>query len=312
MKSLLTVLSVLLISTVAIAQDGVKEFEEAEKYKKEGDIPKWFDAITRSAGFGNMMGYSGLGDAYYAGIGVESDLAKSLEYYVKAADMGHALSAYWAGDMYRLGEGSAADKAKALTYYKKATELGNPDAVRKVLDLSATETEAMEFLKTTVAKGNYESARVIGEMYIIGEGGITQNFDEAMVWLKKGEAANHAGCLYVMAYIYRNGKSVPQDGTVELTAEGKDLTKAVDYYYKAATLGNIDAMHNLGEMYYQNIEIEANYETSFKWFEYACSYNSGYACYMCSYLIVKSAVSRTQEEAGKFAAKSLELGYMPE
>ena len=51
----------------------------------------------------------------------------------------------------------------------------------------------------------------------------------------------------------------------------QNYTKAVEYYERAANLGNSDALYNLGVCYYKGYGVEQNYTKAIKYYERAAN-----------------------------------------
>jgi uncharacterized protein len=315
MKNIMFLL-LMLTSQLFAQQPGETEFQKAQKAYSEKNYQAWFDESLKSAEKGFMNGIMNLGYAYdpyyaqYYPVPAEKDIAKSFRYFKKGADLGGNEAAFITGDFYRLGEGTTKDDKKAIEYFKKAYESEYTEAGPMIYKMMGNATEYISYLESCVNRKLYHAAEDLGFIYIKGEI-IDVDISSAMKWLEIGNQNNHAGCIYIIAYLHRNGFKKAVDGKVTLNNQDADIPKAVEYYTKAAQLGNIVSMNNLGEMNLQGLEIKQDLLKSFEWFEKSCSAGDGYGCYMCSMMIVNNYIDRPQEDAALFSQKSLKLGYMP-
>lgn len=297
------------------AQTGQESHAKAKAAFQKGDYDTWFAESQKAAKhkIPESLYYMGLAyDPVYAKSiknPADKSATKALGFYKQASELGYASASYTAAEMIRLGDGVEANKEESIMYYKKAYIQNHPKAANAVSQLIGG-ANYVKWLESLVQGGNYDAARELGTLYITGTF-VEKNPDSAMKWLKTGAKNNHAGCTYVLGYMYRNGFKEVENGKVELFNEDKDIPKAVECYKKAANLGSWEACNNLGEMNMQGLEIKGNMAESYKWFKKSCELNNGYGCHMCSVLIVNKHVTGTNEEAQSFASKALQLGYKP-
>lgn len=316
MKNLLSLILLLIVSAAFAQKPGQAEFDRARAAFDAKDFQKWYEESMKGAALGHpdALFYLGMGyDSYYAQnfpIPTPKNDVKALDYYKKAGSAGQSEGAFTAGELLRLGEVVPKNEADALTWYKKAFELGHPNAASVVYNMLGGANPYVAYLKDCINRGNYDVARELGTIYIQGEI-VSANVGEAMKWLEVGEKNNNAGCIYVIGYLYRNGFKRSTDGMVTLNNKDANIPKAVEYYTRAAGLGNAESMNNLGEMYMQGLEIKQDYGLAFTWFDKSCQFNDGYGCYMCSVLINNKNVARSMDEAGRYSRKALDLGYTP-
>ena len=78
----------------------------------------------QAADLGDALAYTGLGDLYRDGKGVEQDYAKAVEYYTLAAEQGEPAGFFDLGECCYLGQGMEKDLDKAAEWYRKALEAG--------------------------------------------------------------------------------------------------------------------------------------------------------------------------------------------
>jgi uncharacterized protein len=308
----------LLISFSVFSQiPGEAEFQKAQAAFNDRDYQVWFDESLKAAEKGHPEGLLYVAYAYdpfYAKnypVPAQKDDKKAFEYYKKSGDKGSGYGAFTTGELYRLGEGTTKDDKMALDYYKKAYELGYTEAGPTIYQmLGANASNYIAYLESCVQKKLFHAAEDLGFIYIKDEI-ITSDIPTAMKWLEIGDKNNHAGCIYIIAYLYRNGFKKGTDGKVTLNDKDANIPKAIEFYTKAANLGNVPSMNNLAEMYLQGLETKQDSAKAFEWFEKACNVNNGYACYMCSMMIVNQYITKPQEDAAKFSERALKLGYMP-
>ncbi len=297
---------------------GDAEIQKAKDNFSKGDFAGWLAESEKAAKLGHMDGYAFIALAYDPVFAATitypetKDATKALVNYKKSADLGHVSSAYTAGEMIRLGEGTTASMEGSLVYYKRAYELGHPKAgstIYLVMDKNFEKYKA--FLAECVGKKNYNAARELSTIYILGEIAPT-DITEAKKWLEIGVNNKHGGCTYVMGYLYRNGmKAAASDGKVTLNNKEADIPKAIEYFKKGAEYGSIESIRALGEMYMMGLETTQDYAASFKYYDMGCNLNDGFSCFQCSALIVNEYVKMDMSKGAEYSTKALNLGYTP-
>ena len=142
---------------------------------------------------------------------VDTDPKTAAELYQRAADRGQTRAMISLGNLYFKGRGVPYDPAQVAHWYGLASERGNPLA--KVL---------------------------LAECYRDGKGGVRRDPTMAFRLLNEALAVapDNANALGLLAGCYDNGNGTPPDPH-----------RAVELYKKAADLGNLDALSNLGVCY---------------------------------------------------------------
>ena len=97
-------------------------------------------------------------------------------------------------------------------------------------------------------KGDVKSQLILGDAYMIGDGGLAQNSAEGLAWYEKAARQGYAPALRRLGYIYRNGEGVERDEAV-----------ALQWYLKAAELGDSHAQWIVGLMYGSKRDMQEAY-----------------------------------------------------
>lgn len=316
-QSLLYLFLILFLSqNISFSQQlpGEADLIKAEEAMSSGNFELWFQLANKSCDQGNMFACYMVAKGYDPEMAQSipypktKDISKAFTYYKKSGDLGFEVASFTTGDLYRLGEGVAQSNENALTYFKKAYLQGDQNAPNVIYQMMQSPSAYITFLEECVGKGFYQAANDLGTIYINGDMGEV-NINKAIKWLQIGEQNNHPGCLYVLGYLYRNGIK-ESNGNYSLDKSAVNISKAYDYYIKAANLGNTLAMNNLAEINLNGEGVLKNTNVAFDWFQKACEHGNGYACYMCSYLLVNKITTR-QGDASAYSKRSLELGYDP-
>ena len=88
-------------------------------------------------------------------------------------------------------------------------------------------------LRNAAAQGNPQAQFAIAMRFVQGKG-VTQDYTQAIRWLKRSAAQSFAPAQYHLAALYERGRGI-----------SRDIGHAKTWYRRAAVNGNIKAMHNL-------------------------------------------------------------------
>ena len=169
--------------------------------------------------------------------------AKAVELAKPLAEEGNADALYLMGYSHETGQGAEGSRDKALEFYRKAAAAKHLDAsYRMSFILLASEDEkereqARESLETAARSDVTVAGRILGEAYLLGRLTPTADPDKAVFWWQSAADAGDIPSILLLARFYDG-----QFGFPEL----RDLKKALDFYAKAAGLGNSGAMAALG------------------------------------------------------------------
>ena len=161
----------------------------------EKNLEKGIQWYLKAAEKGNSTAMGNLGNLYENGTGVEKDINKAVEWYKKAFDNGNEDGAYNLGRLYWKGNGVREDNKLALEWFKKAAAKGQTDAMAYVghvleyaKDLGYDWEESRKWYEKAANNGNRWGKRELGEFYLFGVGGVSQDENKAQRLFR--EAAN--------------------------------------------------------------------------------------------------------------------------
>ena len=120
-----------------------------------------------------------------------------------------------------------------------------------------TEQTEFEQQQHAAEQGDVHAQFILGMMYYRGAG-VTQNYTEAVKWLKSAAKQGHAEAQYQLGQMYEHGEGVE-----------KDYAKSFEWYQRAAKKGFAEAQYKLGQMYEQGKGVEEDYTESFEWYQRA-------------------------------------------
>lgn len=171
---------------------------------------------------GDAKAANNLGWMLMEGEGVIHDFKKAAYWFEKSADAGLPTALTQLGDLYRLGKGVEKDSVHAATLYDKAIAAGFTDAQNKIL---AMMMPTWQHLPDSIA------------------------LIKARSYLKLG-APGVAVPLLEIAAQNNNPTALALLGDAYSRALGTEYnhTKALSYYFRAATAGNAPAQFVIGEL----------------------------------------------------------------
>jgi len=174
----------------------------------------------------NIDAIKRMGNIYYDGMGVSRDYFAALRWYEKAAKLGDSWAKIRLGDMYRDGKGTEADPEKAISWYFESAKQGSAVALSNIISLCANKS---------VADGSV--------------------LDRAVLMLTSMAKSGNIDAIKRIGNIYYDGVGVPRDYSV-----------ALQWYEKAARLGDQWAKIRLSEMYRDGKGIDVDFAEAQKWF----------------------------------------------
>lgn len=106
----------------------------------------------------------------------------------------------------------------------------------------------MELAKLGNAGGEFR----VGARYLNGEG-VDTDYEQALYWLSRAAAKNHANALYDLGYMYLYGVGV-----------SVDFVKAADYFEKSQKGGFLPASYILCVMYFDGAGVKQDMSLAYR------------------------------------------------
>ncbi len=182
-----------------------------------------------------------LGKIYLHGKGVAKDYDKARAYFERADAIDDANSQFELAHMHEYGKGVPISLPRAIRYYEKAAEQGDADAQYK-----------LELLTGKVDKKDWHTDFETALDYTYGYT-VDVDYDKAIEYYQKAADKGSAVSLYNIGFI------------IGLTSKTKQSKLELEYYKKAAELGNIYAQTTLSDYYAIGIGVNVDKEKSFYW-----------------------------------------------
>jgi len=226
-----------------------------------------------------------LGKIHLHGKGVDKNYDKAKAYFERAEATGDANSQFELAHMHEYGKGTPVSLPRALYYYEKSAEQGDADAQYK-LDLLTGKVDKKDW------HADFETALDYTYGYTVDV-----DFDKAIEYYQKAADKGSAVSLYNIGFI------------VSLTSKTKQSKLELEYYKKAAELGNIYAQTTLSDHYAIGIGVNVDKEKSFYW-EMQAALNGNLSSIKSVAYSYYSGVgtSKNYDEAIKWYQKAIDMG----
>lgn len=203
---------------------------------------KDFIAVQQKAEAKDPVAQTALASCYDLGQHVRPDGKEAIRLLTEAAGQGYAPAQYELGRIYLYGRGVPADYAKALLWERKAAEQGDPRAERDLafmyergfgVDHDAAQVAALN--RKAAERGDPQAQLHLAEALENGAG-VAKDENEARLWYIKAGMQKVPAAQLRLARIY--ARETPQQ-----------CRKAIEWYRRAASSGESQAMYELGKLY---------------------------------------------------------------
>jgi TPR repeat protein len=256
---------------------------------------RWFQQAAEQS---SPVGQSGLGLMYLTGRGLPKDFKKAMQYFTLAADQGWVDGQLHLGNMYMSGIGVRRDYQLAAKYYNLAAQSGHILAIYNLAQMHATGTgmmrsctAAVEFYKSVAERGRWGlllseahfdhqekrySAALI-KYLILSELGYEVAQSNAAFLFERGEIGQEVyEALYKGGVFVNAGPEAREENpeaqaptqpmeTLETTGLENSqviLSRALQYWSRAATQGYTHARVRLGDYYYYGWGTPVDYSSA--------------------------------------------------
>ena len=246
---------------------------------------------------------------YYYNLGTDDGYRQAFTYFSQAAEQGDSEAQYRLGDMLFNGDFVPMNHKEAFLWYLKAAEQNHPKAQFKVgfyyyngIEMPKDLAAAYEWYRLSALQGYDIAQHQFGDFYFFGvyveqdirkglywyeksveadeeNNGSLQYFisiqysalgenQKSLYWLSKAARNNYQDAILLLAYQYYHGIGIVL----------KNYHKAFELYGQASELGNSEAMHNIGTMYYNGFGVRQNFLQAKEWFGKACDNGNQNGC----------------------------------
>ncbi len=156
-------------------------------------------------------------------------------------------------------------------------------------------------LSKLMERSDPKAATNIGWLFARGEGGVKQNFKEAMQWWKFAASRGYTPAMNNVGLLYAEGQGVE-----------RDYEEAFKWWMRAAERGNAWGMNAVGDLYETGQGVEKNYELAMNWYREAAREGDGLAQWNVGHLHHEGlGVERSTANALEWYLQSVTSGHAP-
>lgn len=255
---------------------------------------KAFKLYLKAAELGNAKSQYQIAVMYRDGVGTDIDLDKSGKWFKIFSHSSTVWNCMWAADWAK----RFYDSEVVKSIYDRAAEGGLPSALLNILNIDLSSeidcSPVISKIELLAEEGNSDAMLILANLYFNGTG-VNKCYLKSMLNFKKAAMMGNVWCYRCVGDMYRDGRGVKNDpeAAVEWYKRGQEFTdldaimniitfaqaNLIDknqYYTQAlnelTTLANngvVEAMKKLGNIYYDNIENESDYNKALYWYEKA-------------------------------------------
>ena len=278
-------------------------YNEGEFVEKNPE--KAIEMTKAAAEKGSAFALNNLGSYYFNGVYIKQDFNKAIEYYNKAISQGNSLARVNLSYAYFTGQGFEKNIDKAIelasSVIKDPENIGYTMALTNLgfyygsLGVKGKQVSLMER-----AAQLYDANALINLGVIYATDYSFGDREKSLYWLNKAIERNNPEAYFRLAIFYDKGTPVFE----------KNNEKAMEFYLKAAELGNDNAQYVLGsKLFWHNQEREA-----LKWFLKAANEHNNPNSIVSLYQIYSQGtkeIPQDLEKAKYWLEKAKENGFSP-
>ncbi|NQX00865.1 sel1 repeat family protein [bacterium] len=213
-----------------------------------------------------------LSRAYLRGDGVSADPTKAFALMKASAEQGFADAIGGVGYFYSAGKGVGKDEKQAVEWFRKGAEKGSARAQFNLgtllLDSRAGDAgkdaqspqEGLQWIVKAADQKFPEAALAYGRALYQGKFGLAKEPQKAVPYLEVAAGQGIPNAQNLLGSMYESGSGVEID-----------LTKAADWYRKAALQGHLKAQANFGRVLGPSSEDPATRTAALAWLLIAMS-----------------------------------------
>jgi len=193
---------------------------------------------------------------------VKKDYEQAFKFYQATADKTKLADAeYWIAYCYEYGLGTQKNQTESLKYYQFAANQNHTEALCKLGEHSAkeSETRSFEYYLKAAQLNNANAQYIVGTCYQTGKG-VNSNYDEAFKYYSLAAKQKLSIAQYHVGYAFMNGLGV-----------SIDLQSAFHFFMLSAKQDEPLAKLMLGKCYENAWGVDANNEQAEKFYQEAAA-----------------------------------------
>ena len=266
------------------------DYYENEEFEK---LPSILHSMIE---LGSAWALHYLGGCYTYGHGVEANIEEANRLYLEAANLGFSDAQMVIGNNLLIGHGIDKDVEKGISFLRLSSDQGNGYASFLLGNVFFTTgeqdaekySEGINYFRKGADQGDHRAMQCLAWLLSNGEA-IERNEVEALSLNVRAAELGNQTAAYNAAGAFRYGHGTKVD-----------CEKAIRYYEIAASFGMIEAMHNLGTMYFNAEGISKDIDNANHWYLKAANLGSGLSS-LCLGLMSEQGTRGDVDNAFAFA-----------
>ena len=161
----------------------------------------------------------------------------------------------------------SSDRKINFIYCKSLAENGDAEAQHDIAIMFSkgdgtekSSDNAIEWHLKSAIQGYMESQNELGRILLYGSGSTKKDISQAIMWFERAAAHNHINAMIILGMIYQNKVNIGDNSLL-------NYKQSLEWYLKAANLGDHDAQYFIGETYEEGIGIDQNLHLAYKWYK---------------------------------------------
>ena len=227
----------------------------------DNDYSEAFNVLLKAAEEGSVEAMNQVAIMYRDGIGVGKDLNKMEEYYEKASNNGHIPSMVALSDIYSRGKLLPKNDEKSYNHLIKAAEMGDLNSMYKIASMLRDGTGT----NIDIELSNYWFDKYVKTNY-------NTHVMWALDYVRTGEICPLDNYMTLLTMITEvpNEYAIGYCVSSNIIAK-KDVNKLIKLLEFKANNNNIESIKRLANYYYSGIGVEKDYVTAIEWYKKAAS-----------------------------------------
>jgi|GEM_PF-389372 len=251
-----------------------KKTEEGRSFFKHRMYNEAFSCFNEASALGYPDAIYNSAVCYMNGYGVERDTIEGFRQFRRAANTGHDKALYNLATCYLAGIGTAKNDSLAFVCYDRAGKAGYAKALT-----------------------------ILGDCYLMGRG-TAQDSTLAYEYYSRAAAKNEPRALYTIGE-----KSAQADSLQQFSKSQLRKQCTIDYYEKAANLGNVNAQYRLAQFYEDGYYVKKSKKNAFNWYLHAANNGHPQAAEKVAYMYEKGkGTKRDDQKAAAWYRIAMEHG----
>ncbi len=194
LKKLLILISILVFSTFAMAENGDEEVEQAREFFYQKDFKSAEKLYLSAIDKGNIIALNDLGNLYY----LKGDYSEAKKYFQKSVDKGGTVALFNLAEVYRIEK----NFPQAEKYYLQAIKKGETQAYNNLALLyseSGKLEKAIEYYLKAGESGDVKGYYNLGNLYFYNY----EDLKKAEKYYLKAAEQNHQNSIRMLGFVYQ-------------------------------------------------------------------------------------------------------------